>query len=201
MNKRSEAANLKKYDDTVAKLREGWKDYLSSGVDFFLELQKVETDGVWKFGGHQDFREFLKREFPNTLGFDRYQNVIRAIEEWGVEFVREVGIDSAYAITPKWATPVLTSPKKKAEVEAQVRVHIKRDGCSPGPAKIRDILRQVAPETRRVTPERKAVLQAEKEITEVETLRARVKELEHENAVLKHENAKLKKLIARDKAA
>lgn len=190
-------SDKQKYAALVDELRRGWSSYLSSGVDFFLRLRVIEQGGIWKLGNHDTFREFLRREFPDTLGFDRYDNVMRAIEEWGESRVRQVGIECAHAMVANQY--VLKSPERKSEMVAAISQHIKEFGCSPGPAKILEIGRSIAPESREPCREVKAARKESAERAEIIRLQTRITELEKENAELKKELSRVNGMVHKAK--
>jgi len=192
MSTNGKTQEQKTYQALLERVRALLAKWQSSGVDVFLALREIEREGTWKLGMHHTFQSFLTREFPDVIGIHQYNHVIRAIEEYGEDFVRTVGISSSHALIPH---EVVSKPERKAEIKAAVMHHVSKDGCAPGLPKIREIVRSVAPETRKPCQEVQAVRQQAREQTEIARLRARVAELETENAELKKEIERLNRLL------
>lgn len=178
-----------KYEAMLRDLHALWNTYLQAGVEFFLRLKQVEIEGTWKLR-HETFQDFLKREFPNALGLERYEKTIQKIEEYGPDFMRKLGAD----VPDKVLTPKLVeNPAHKAEFIDAVNYHIETEKCAPGKQKIRDIIHSIVPETRRPCREVQAVRAEAREESEVERLRIEVASLKRENKKLKAENRQLKR--------
>ena len=163
------------YDGAVKKIRALLTDWFESGVDLFLELKKIDQSGIWKHPGHATFSDFLRAEFPTALGFERYQNVVNAIEVYGIERVKQVGIDACHAITVK--ALVENKPKRDKLLDG-IDNFVKKNGCAPDRNKIRELVAAVAPESRRPPKElletnelgllRQALAEAKARIRELE---------------------------------
>jgi polyhydroxyalkanoate synthesis regulator phasin len=172
------------YDKAVGEIRELLANWLESGVDLFLRLRDVDVSGVWKLPGHATFSDFLRAEFPTALGIERYQNVINAIELYGVERVKQIGIESCHALTVKALAEDAT---KRAQALAGIDTFIKKNGCAPDRNKVRELVASVAPETRRppkelLEPEEIALMKQKLEAvkTELNAAKKRIRELENE---------------------
>lgn len=181
----------KRYQSLLHDVRGLLAKWQASGVEVFLKLRAIDNEGTWKLGHHSTFQDFLKAEFPDVIGLERYNNVIRKIEEYGADFVRTVGVDIPNNMVND---AIVKNPVRKAEVIAAVEHHIREEGCAPGKQKLSEIVRSVAPEIRRPCKEVRDIRSAQK-------LRARVKELERENAELKREIERLNKKLHGEKAA
>lgn len=166
--------DLSRYNAAVSRIRGLTERWLEAGVDLFLALREIETDGAWKAPGHATFVDFLKEEFPTALGIERYTNVMRAVELYGEEFVRRVGILPCRAISQQ---AIAEDPKRVDLVKQTVQRHIQKHGCAPDDNTVRDFVRGIAPEL--VKPH-----STTREVVELEELRVRVREA----------NAKIRKL-------
>jgi hypothetical protein len=189
MSKKSDERAYKGIVDRVRGLLATWH---SAGVDVFVQLRAIEEEGTWKLGQHATFSAFLTREFPNVIGLHQYNHVCRQIDEYGIEVAKLVGPDAAHAMIHP---AVVSTPARKAELVAAIKHHIDKEGCSPGLPKVRQIVRDVAPEARKPCQEVKAVRKEAREQSEVERLKERVKELERENGELKAEIERLNGLL------
>jgi hypothetical protein len=67
-------------------------------LDEILELQKVEKSKVWETGQYKSFEDFLTQEFPGLLTKKQYRDVCNAIEIYGVEHIRRVGVHACSAL-------------------------------------------------------------------------------------------------------
>jgi len=187
-----------KYKTALEQVRKLLSKWQSSGVDVFLKLREIDIEGTWKLGAHVSFQDFLKAEFPNVIGIERYNNVISMIEEYGSDFMRSVGPTVPREIMRR---EIIGSPERKAEVVAAVTAHIRDEGCAPGDQKFRDIARSVAPEIRKPCREVASIRREKNDFIEIVKLRNRTRELEKENKSLKREIVRLNKLLEGIKAA
>lgn len=145
---------------------------------------------MWKHPGHATFGDFLRAEFPTALGIERYQNVINAINVYGVERVKQVGIESCHALTVK---ALVEDDAKRTKVLQGIDQFVKKNGCAPDRNKVRELVQSVAPETRKLPKE---ITSIESEAVLREQLRvakARIRELESEVKRLSKENERLSK--------
>lgn len=186
------AVKLNTYTKTVARVRELLAHWLETGLDLFLELRRIELDGIWKLPGHAGFQDFLSAEFPNTLGIERYNNVIQAIELHGEDFVRRVGVHSCHALVVR---AVAENPEHAKLVRASVLHHVEQHGCAPEQAELRKIVRGVVGDFVRPAASTRAVGALARAQEELRRLRARLREVEAEceslrKAVAKTQSAK-----------
>ena len=185
----SKAIDKASYESAVGNIRGLLSNWFESGVELFLELKKVDDSGIWKHPGHATFGDFLRAEFPTALGVERYQNVINAINVYGVERVKQIGIESCHALTVK---ALVEDESKRTRVLQGIDSFVKKNGCAPDRNKVRELVASVAPETRR-TP--KELLGPETELAlrrELQSAKVRIKELERENKKLEKEIAQLR---------
>jgi len=169
--------SIASYKSAVAEIRKLLADWFESGVELFMKLREVDQSGIWKHPEHATFADFLRAEFPTALGIERYQNVINAIDMYGVERVKQIGVESCHALTVK---ALQDSPEKRARVLLGIDSFVKTNGCAPDRNKVRELVSSVAPETRRPPRE----LQAADELVALRVRLAeakqRIKELEAE---------------------
>lgn len=180
------------YDEAVNELRELLTNWLESGVELFLKLRDVDMSGIWKLPGHATFADFLRAEFPTALGFERYQNVINAIEIYGVERVKQVGIESCHTLTVK---ALVENPEKREAVLSNIDIFVDKNGCAPDRNKVRDIVLGIAPEARAPGREMRELTELARLRAETESLRRELRELKKENRALKVECERLQKKL------
>lgn len=176
------------YDNAVNKLRGLLADWLNAGVELFLEMRKVDESGVWKAPGHASFTDFLKAEFPAALGIERYNNVIRAIDLYGVNHVRKWGIELCHTITPD---AIASNPQRINDVKKSLNNHIDEHGCAPDRNTARDIALGIAPELRK--PHR-TTRKVRREETLEREFRESKADLRQQNKVAKQEKSRADKL-------
>jgi hypothetical protein len=187
---RVKGSEKKRYEKVLQEVRDLLAVWQSAGVDLFMRLREIDRGEEWIPGGHSSFQNFLKSEFPDVIGIERYNNVIRSIDVYGEDFVRKVGINMpVIACDPK----IARDEARKAEVVAAVEYHIREEGCAPGEQKIRKIALDVAPEIRKPCKEVKAARKLSQEQTEIARLRRQVAALKKENSELKKEIRRLNK--------
>lgn len=185
--------NRETYDASVSEIRTLLGRAHSAWVDVFLRLRVIDLDGLWKVGGHATFSDFLRSEFPNALGIERYTHAIQAIQLYGEDTVRRVGVASAHAMI---ARPFQEDAAKRELLVASIDRAFQANGVAPDVNEVRKLARGIAPvlvQPARVTQQ---VLRERETLSEVARLRARVRELEAENAKLKKQLAKLKRPAA-----
>jgi hypothetical protein len=177
MSKNNKSTAITSYQNAVTEIRKLLVDWFENGVELFMKLREVDQSGIWKHPGHATFADFLRAEFPTALGVERYQNVINAIDMYGIERVKQIGVDSCHALTVK---ALQDSPTKRARVLLGIDTFVKTNGCAPDRNKVRDLVSSVAPESRRPPRE----LQAADELVAVRAQLAeakqRIKNLEAE---------------------
>jgi hypothetical protein len=182
-------ADLKKYNSVCERVRKLLANWLNSGVELFLELKKIDDAGDWRAPGHATFADFLKAEFPNAIGIERYENVIRAFEVHGIGFVRKIGVHAAHATSVSALTQDPSNIKKLHEA---VDRHIEKNRVPPEVNELRRMVRDIT----KIHPSRGTVRDMEREEAlketilrlknELERARTRIKELEEENTRLKN---------------
>lgn len=171
---RDERARYVAAVDKIRKLLERWLD---TGIELFLAMREVEKRGDWKLPGYATFTDFLHDEFKNALGFEKYNNVIQALELYGESFVRKIGVNPCHAVSVKAMAD--SAANRKQLVEA-VEVHIQQQGVPPDRNKITRMVREIAGLPPRLSPE-----------TELVALRTEVKRLKAECARLRERVAEL----------
>ncbi len=187
MSKRKNTS-IVKYQTAVDDIRGLLAHWLESGVDLCLKLRVVDQSGVWKHPGHATFADFLRAEFPTALGIERYQNVVNAVDMYGVARVKQIGIESCHALTVR---ALQDSPQKRAAVLSGIDNFVKRNGCSPDRNKVRELVAAVAPETRR--PPRELLDEEAQLRAQLIQAKARIRDLERDVRRLEKENARLAK--------
>ncbi len=185
------------YQRSVSEIRELLANWFESGVDLFLKLRDVDRSGIWKHPGHATFADFLRAEFPTALGIERYQNVVNAIDMYGVERVKQIGIESCHALTVK---ALADNPEKRARVLAGIDNFVQTNGCAPDRNKVRELVSSVAPETRRLPKELLESSEIERLRSEMRVATKRIQELERTVARLQKENQRLTDRAERAKA-
>lgn len=169
------------YTAAVVSIRGLLARWIDSGIDLYVEIRRVELAGDWRAPGHASFTDFLAAEFPNAIGFERYENVIQAIEVHGLDFVRRVGVHACHATTVK---AIAEHPERAELLRASVDEHVRVHGVAPDRNKIRDMVVGIAPEVVRPSPETRAV-------TERRAMQARIRELTREVERLTRERDEL----------
>lgn len=189
--------NLQKspeYETAVARIRTLLANWLESGVDLFLALREVETKEVWKTPETPTFGDFLQREFPNAMGLNRYSNVVQAIDIYGVERVRSVGVEACHALLAPGAT---ADTSRVRLVEASLDQFMSANHCAPSPKEVRRIVNGVIERKAPLAGSTRAVQRQSNLETENAELRAQVAALTKEVASLKREKARLEKQLAK----
>lgn len=179
---------IQKYQGAVSELRGLLANWFESGVDLFVRLREVDREGIWKLPGHATFADFLRAEFPTALGIERYQNVVNAIDVYGVERVKQVGIESCHALTVK---ALVEDESKRARVLEGIDSFVRTNGCAPDRNKVRDLVASVAPETRRTPKELRGSETEEALRGELQAAKAEIRELKGENKRLQKEVVRL----------
>lgn len=184
--KKEQTVQLTKYNSACGRVRALLNRWLESGLELFIELRKIERDGDWQAPGHATFSDFLRAEFPNAIGIDRYQNVMRAIDVHGVEFVKKIGVHAAHAAS---VSAIAEHPERLQLLQQCVNKHIEDRKVPPERDEVIRMVRDIAPETAKprgmvralLTEQslRETVTRLTKELREA---RARIRELEREKA-------------------
>lgn len=176
------------YAKSVERIRSLLTNWLESGIELFIELKKIDESGVWKHPGHATFGDFLRAEFPTALGIERYQNVINAINVYGIDWVRKVGVHACHALTVK---ALVDSAEKRQLVRDSVDQFIATNHCAPDVNKVREIVLGAAPEARKPPKELLEVVELARLRTELKLAKKKIVELEHETKRLQKENKRL----------
>lgn len=171
------AVAKRRYEQAVQNVRALLDRWIGAGIDLFLELRKIEHSGWWKAPGYTAFHDFLSAEFPNTIGIERYNNVMQAIELHGEKFVRKVGVHNCHAIAIR---SVAEDPKVAEMVRNSLLTHIERHGVPPEATETRKIVKGVIGEPAKPRPSTLAVTALARAHEEIRALRAKVRELEAE---------------------
>lgn len=183
------STDITKYQGVVSEVRELLSRWFESGVDLFLKLKEIDASGVWKHPGHATFGDFLRAEFPTALGIERYQNVINAINVYGVERVKQIGIESCHALTVK---ALVEDEVKRTKVLSGIDNFVKTNGCAPDRNKVRELVAAVAPETKKSPKELRLDEETERMRTELALANKEIRDLKRENARLTKEVEKLR---------
>jgi hypothetical protein len=185
------------YETAVSKIRTLLANWLESGVDLFLELSAVEKQGVWKTPETPMFSDFLQREFPNAMGLNRYAHVIQAIDIYGLERVRSLGVESCHALLAPGATGDTANVQL---VEASIDQFMNANHCAPSPKEVRRIVNGVISKKAPLASSTRAVQRQGNLELENARLKAEVAALQKEVASLKREKARLEKQLSKSAA-
>jgi len=171
-------------NESVKQVKELLAQNESNWVDAFLILRKVEHERIWMTakGGAQSFPEFLKANFPDSIAHSFYKKGILAIETYGEDFIRKVGIRNSHALMQD---EVVTKSGRRETVTRKLEAYVRKHGTAPKPETVWEIVRNVAPETAKRKPVRRKMADL---IRENEQLRT-------ENAKLRQENDQLRARI------
>jgi len=161
--------SIEQYDEFTNEIRGLLTKWLSDGVTIMMRLREFELAGTWTVRGHRHFRDYLTAEFPNALGFGKYDLVVKALDIHGEKKVRQLGIESVGAITTQ---QLIESPEAMRRFDRMIDIHVEQNGVPPDTEKVRKLVKeaaQIAP----VTKEGRTLSKLEK--------------LEQENAELKRQ--------------
>ena len=176
-----------RYTEMVNEIRVIATRMHDATVDLYLKLREVEREEVWRLGQHALFADFLRAEFPNAFGIEKYQNAIQAIEYYGEAMVRKVGVEAAHAMC---VSAIVTDDQKRETLAATIDRHIADRGCAPDADTIRKWSKGIAGEQRRPPRIAKVIAVEEHLREENKELRQKIRELERE---ITHLRAKLEK--------
>lgn len=175
------------YSNVCAEVRNTYNEWAKNGVKLFLLLRKIELSGVWELPGFATFGDFLKAEFPLSIGITRYNNVIRAIEVHGEKFLEEIGVHSAHVVA---ISAVAQHPERIRLVQDAVQHHMAEKGVAPNEDEMRRVVKNVLEqtgETPRPTGAVASLLRDRQQKNTIDSLReqlkraqARIRELEGE---------------------
>jgi len=171
------------YDRMVVEAKVKYNSAQESWVEFVLYLWKIEDDGVWKHPSYNGFGDFLKQEFPTAWGLARYTNVKRAIQVYGEDFMRRMGIECAHAIT---VDAMITDAQHVSKMKEACEAHFEEHGVMPG---IDDVYKI-----------RSNIVQLPKPVSRLVERRRRERELQQENSQLRQVQAKASRAIEKHEA-
>jgi hypothetical protein len=184
-NRRVQQLNesIKQVKDLLAQSEGNW-------VDAFLILRKVEDEKTWMMakGGCQSFQEFLKSNFPDKIAYGFYRKSIAAVELYGEDFIRRVGVRCSHALMQD---EVAKNSGRRETLTRKLEAYVRKHGVAPTVAIVWEVVRDVAPETAKRKPARRKTADL---IQENAKLRAENEQLRAENEQLR---AKVKKLSPR----
>lgn len=187
-------------ESRIARLKQLFVNWIESGVEVFLELRAFEIGGEWR-SVYETFEDCLRGEFPNALGILQYRHVIDAIDQHGLDKVRQFGVHACHAMTH---TRFASEPEKLEEFHAVLDKAVEDNGGVPVDSeKILKIRKGVLSEPARPTREQLA-LRREQSLSEslkianqrIRVLQERVRELENENEGLRKKLGKQEKKSA-----
>jgi len=178
------AKQQKAYTQAVERIRSLLDTWLASGVELFCELRKVDKSGVWRNGQHATFADFLSREFHDVLGLNRYENVVKAMDLYGIDRVKTHGIEVCHAlISPK----VTRDPDLVRTVAASLDQHVAVNHTPVTPSEAKKIVAGVAQQTAPLAASTRSVFRRSAEQQEIARLKSelqsankRIRELERE---------------------
>src|SRR5690606_38221218 len=124
---------------------------------------------------HAHFGDFLKKNFPNVMGLEKYMNGISAIELYGEELVRKVGVEAAHAMC---VSAITSSDERRNKLVASIQAHIEDYGVAPCRDTIRNIVKGIAPEIQKPHKTTRSILEIERLRSENNELRKEVKLLQ-----------------------
>ena len=219
--------NQRAYDKMVKKAKSIYNQAQGSWVDFVIYLIEVEDSGVWKHPNYSGFGDFLGVEFPAAFGMTKYINARKAINTYGANFMRKLGIECSHTIT---RDAIITDEQHIKKLREMCEAHFSNNGVMPAIYTVNKFVKKIVPiengttrliEQRKRTRELekelsklktenkeflKAVIRAEKEAEKLERKATRTDskvsnyaELQNENKELKAENARLRKELKASK--
>jgi hypothetical protein len=175
------AERLGEYTALVKEAKAKFNAAQGEMVDFVVYLREIEHGGRWRLPQYAGFGDFLAAEFPAAFGVRRYQNIAKAIEVYGSDFMRRMGADSAHALT---VDAVLVEPANVAKIREWCEAHWMKHGVMPDANTVRGW-------TMRLTPVEKA--RAPRVVEQQETARA----LQAEVIALRRLETKAEKAIGK----
>jgi hypothetical protein len=179
---------MDEYQTAVERIRKHLSSWLESGIELFLELQSVENSGVWRTL-HPTFGDFLTREFPNALGLNRYENVVKAIAIYGIDRAKLVGVEGCHAML---TAEVVRDERKRTELEASIDRHMLLTGTPPPAQELRRMVRGILGTPSAVAKATAAVRRDVAAQSELERLRAELNAAQKRIRSLESELRKLK---------
>lgn len=183
-------------DRLIERVKQALARWHEAGVEVVLELQKIEQDSqqLYKLEGHSRFGDFIRAHFPNSgFGKERYDNVVEAIEAYGLELVRQVGPEAAHAMNHP---SVVRHPERKSEMIRTVRDYVTVNHQVPNVDFILKERRRIAPETNTKAPRTTQVLTSLDQVrAERDELKRKLSASERKCAKLERENAELQEKI------
>lgn len=186
--------DLSRYNEAKARIQAALDKWLTSGVEVFIELQRVEREGHWRAAQHATFSDFLRAEFPTMLGIVRYTNVAKALDIYGADFVRKVGIESCHALV---VDAIASNPRHVEEVKRTVEEKYERSGCGLGVEAARKVVRGVVEMPSPPTRDTQRVRKVEELQQQLRQAYGRIRELERDKKRLLAAVDKLERRLAR----
>ncbi len=183
--------SLVKYNEAVTHARQLLTNWLDAGVQLFLALREIETSGDWQNGEHANFQDFLTAVFPNhVVSFDRYYNVINAINVYGKERVADLGVECCHALLhPK----VTNDEAARTRVTAAIDQYIATNKAPPPRAEVQRIVRGEVQEPSPLSRSSLAIRRTSEQQETIARLRDEVATLRKENKALKRKLQRLEK--------
>lgn len=187
----------RKYDGQIQKIKNLLKKWNDIGVEIFQELQKIEKEGLWKIE-YQSFGDFLTSKFPNEVGFKHYDNVTKAMDSYGTEFIKKVPIEVCHAIM----NPQIVRNKYKKDklVSIITNYSISNEGSVPKKDFIQKQIREhIIPEYNKPHKTTRVFSDLDRVTKERDALLVKCRKLESEVRKITKERDELKKQLEKVK--
>lgn len=187
------ATKKKACEKVVATIRQKLAQSDSNYVDAILLLKKLEIGGDWRFasGGDRGFDDFIQSNFPGKIPPTLYRKAVSAIELYGEDFIRKIGVFSSSHLTVE---KLSKSSRSRSRVKKLLLEYVKKHKVSPTPSVVKKTIRTAYPDSFPNRRRSSAELLRENERLKAENdvLRAEKQKLEAEITLLKAEISDLK---------
>jgi regulator of replication initiation timing len=162
-------------------------------IDFTVYLRTIEDSGVWNRPEFSDFKDFLRKEFPAAYGIERYGNIKRAVDIYGVDFMRRVGSEVAHCLA---TNAMLSTDGAVDKVRAWCEEHFRQHGVMPEYNTIVGYTKRATQAPRHPLPklmrQRNEVAELRSEITVLKRTHTKAQLIIAEHETLAQENARLR---------
>ena len=117
-------------NDAITRVKGLLSQSESNWVEAFIILRKVENESTWMMakGGCQSFQEFLKVNFPDSIPYTFYRRGIAAIELYGADFIKKVGVRSAHALMQD---EIATNNGRRETLTRKLEAYVRKHGTAP----------------------------------------------------------------------
>jgi len=97
-------------------------------VAFVTYLRAIELTDDWRRPDYNHFSDFLRAEFPAAFGYERYSNLIKAVEVYGRDFMERMDPDASHCLT---TDRMLMCPGAVTRVKEWCELHFGQHGVMP----------------------------------------------------------------------